>query len=252
MNAKSLKCIIVDDEAFSIELLSDRISFFKNLEVYKTFTNPLDALAEISTSEGIDILFIDIDMPELSGLNLAEKIRHKVRYIVFTTAYPQFALEAFGVKAYDYLLKPIDNLKFVESISRLTSLANEAVPGSTKNDDFIFIKGDLKGKYIKLRPENIVLIYTRSHMVFIETEQEQFKTNDTIRNMESQLLSADKRFLRVHQSNIVNVDKILKIEGNTIYLEHKWEVPIGENYKKTVMEFVKDRLLNPGSINRDQ
>ncbi|RDC55379.1 DNA-binding response regulator [Pedobacter chinensis] len=251
MNIKTLSCIIVDDEAFSIELLSDRISSFKNLKIVKTFTNPLEALAEIGSATEIDILFIDIDMPDLSGLNLAEKVRHKVKYIIFTTAYPQFALEAFGVKAYDYLLKPIDNLKFIESIGRLITLANDSVSTANKKDDFIFIKGDLKGKYIKLMPEEIVLIYTRSHMVFIETTKGQFKTNDTIRNVESKLLPSDKRFLRVHQSNIINVDKILKIEGNTIYLDYKWEVPIGENYKKIVMEFVKEKLLNPGSANRD-
>jgi len=239
MALHKINCAIVDDEPYAIELIRQQIKNLPQLVVTKTFSDPVAALAEISASDNIHILFLDIDMPELSGLDLALKLKNRVKHIVFVTAYPNFALEAFGVRADDYLLKPIEPFRFIESVQNILS----GEPSANLEDPNLFIKGELKGKYLNIQVDEIILIYVKSHLMYIETINGQFKTNETLKHVEERLKTR-KKFLRVHHSNIVNAERIVKVEGNMIYMQGKWEVPISDNYKKEFIELLETKMLN--------
>lgn len=241
MEKQVLKCAIVDDEPFAIELIFNHLSFFSNIEIIATYSNPLLALAELKGFRDVDLLFLDIDMPEISGIDLAKKLQNDIEHIIFTTAHAQYALQAFGVKAYDYLLKPIESSKLIETVGEL--MGRKLKVSKSLDLNFFFIKGDVKGKYLKIDLEDIITIYTKNHQVFIATTDEIIhKVNDTMQNVETRL-KFDRRFFRVHNSNLINLDKIVKIEGNTIYLWNKWEIPIGESFKRPFLDLINSRLL---------
>nr|WP_199158818.1 LytTR family DNA-binding domain-containing protein [Pedobacter sp. ASV2] len=242
--SKKLKCAIIDDEEFAIKLLIEHIEIIHDLIIFKTFTNPLIALANICDTDEIDILFLDIDMPSLSGIDLAAKLIHKVKHVIFTTAHTEYALQAFGVNACGYLLKPINPVRFIETVTRIINIERKNETNRQKNDNLFFIKGDLKGKFIGISPDEIILFYTNDHHINIETTSSQYKTSDTMKNIEERLKD-DERFIRVHQSNIINTEKIVHVDGNTVFLINNWKVPVSEQYKKSLMTFISQKLLNP-------
>jgi len=230
----TLKCAIVDDENFAIELLSDHIKLFQELNVVKSFTDPAEALVKITPEDRIDILFLDIDMPGLSGLELGMRLKSRVKYIIFTTAFSKYALEAFGVRAQDYLLKPIEKIKFIESIQEILELEKRRLPVSK---DLLFVKSNLKGKFVGIKISQVILIYIEGHRLFIVEKNQKYETTESLKNIE-QRLSDNLNFLRIHNSNIVNLEKIIKIEGNTIELEGKYKVPISEKYKPKLINAI--------------
>lgn len=237
----NFKCIIIDDEIASIEALSNYINKMPTLDILGVYTNPLLALAEIKAEDEIDIALLDIDMPEISGIDLASKLEHKVKHIIFTTGHSKYALQAFGVHAFDYLLKPIRFSTFLDCVNAAMQVIQKK--HSDNHTQQFFIKGDVKGRYLAVKAKDIILIYTQGHYAVIETEIAQFRTNETMKNIENRLL-ADGRFLRVHQSNIINIEKILSIDGNIIHLANTWTVSISESYKKSLINIVRRHLLN--------
>ena len=231
----TLKCAIVDDESFAIDLLSDHIKLFPELSLVKTFTNPLTALLNIQRDDEIDILFLDIDMPEITGIELATRLRPHIKYLVFITAFSKYALEAFGVKANDYLLKPIEKKKFIDSMHSLLTL--ESKEKKNRSTELIFVKSNIKGKFVSIKIGEIILIYVEGHKLFIITTNQCYETSDSLKNI-GKKLSAEIRFLKVHNSNIINIEKIIKVEGNTIEMEGKYKVPVSENHKGQLMQAI--------------
>jgi DNA-binding LytR/AlgR family response regulator len=230
-----LKCAIVDDESFAIELLADKLKLFSNLDLVETFTNPELALLKIGEEDSIDILFLDIDMPGMTGLELGAKLRKRVKYLIFTTAFSNYALDAFGVKANDYLLKPIEQIRFIESIQSILSL--ERKRQSTNQSNLLFIKSNLKGKFLSVKLSEVSLIYVEGHKLIMISNDQRYETTESLKNIEARL-SDDIRFLRVHNSNLINIEKIVKIEGNTIELIGRYKVPVSDRYKEKLMSVV--------------
>ena len=230
-----LKCAIVDDESFAIELLSDHIKLFQELSLVKTFTSPVNALLEIKGDDKIDILFLDIDMPEITGLELATKLRSCVKYLIFTTAFSKYALQAFGVKANDYLLKPIDKKSFIESVQSI--IVGESQKKLNRLGELLFIKSNVKGKFVSIKLVDIILMYVEGHKLFIITAEQRYETSESLKNIGDRL-SEYTRFLKVHNSNIINLDKIIKLEGNTIEMEGRYKVPVSENRKAQLLQVI--------------
>lgn len=231
---KKLKCIIVDDEPPAIRLLTKYVEKVSFLELIETFTNPLEALRFIEKNE-IDLLFLDIQMPELTGIQLS-KIINKKTNIIFTTAYAQFALDSYEVSATDYLLKPIAFERFYKAVSKINKEeTSQNVSVSEKKDDFFFFKTDGKNKFSKVFIDDILYIESLKNYISIQLKNEQIITYNTLKNIKESL--PENSFIQTHKSFIVAIKHIDKINNDAVWIQKK-ELPIGNTYKKLFFDVV--------------
>jgi len=242
---KKLHCVIVDDDQHAIDLLRQLIDKHPYLKLIKTYTHPLKALAALVC--GIDILFLDIDMPGMNGIELAGLLRQKVRQLVFVTAHAQFALRAYEVSADQYLIKPLAETDFFKAIERLKHKATPTETGELTQvaDDCLYVKGQLKGYMSRIPKMEITHVSTIKGTNYLEvfTPKRCYKTNLTIRALEEELKD-DARFMRISRSTIIRLASILDIKGNTIILDVKTEVIMGDEYRALFMDYVKNKLSN--------
>jgi len=243
-----LKCVIIDDEQHAIDLLTDYVAELPSLSLYKTFRSPLLALDNISAEDDIDIVFLDINMPGISGIELARSLRNKTKKLIFITAHSQYALDAFDVRADHYLLKPIRLNKFADMVAEIASSLVVSKPAAAAETalpaDFFFIKGDEKSK-IRINIGDIVLVEGLKNYITIYTKNEKFTTYLTMTEVE-QALEADGRFMRVHKSFIIKMEEIRKITGNTIYLNNEKEIILGGSYKDMFNAYLSEYSLKTG------
>lgn len=242
-----IKCYIVDDEAHIIHLLSDYIHKTPGLELIGSEENPLAALHAI-TGEIVcpDVVFADVDMPELSGIDLAGLIRPYTE-VVFATAYPDYALQAFDKNAIDYLVKPVSYERFLQSISRIKarSLSKKVSPPEDE-EPFFYVKSDMKGKMVKVEYDEIIFIEGLQNYVKIHTQREPIVTHLTLKKLQESL--PEKKFSRIHKSFIVNNSRIRVIEGNQITLEDKRTIVIGTSYRESFLRNINKKLLQGSSL----
>jgi DNA-binding LytR/AlgR family response regulator len=240
--AKKYKCMIVDDERHAIELLSDYIQAVPQLELVNTFQDPVAALMAGNSSETYDFIFLDIDMPRLSGLELARSLRSKTTFLVFTTAHPKYAIEAFDVRADHFLLKPIGLNKFALSIDQLLK-SREKVPAAPAcPDSTFFIKSDQKYKLIRICFDDIIAVEGMKNYVLIFTRDTKHIAYLTMKEMED-ALSPTNNFARVHKSFIVAKQHIEAVNGRIIKMKGGLEIPIGDTYRQGFYEYVTGKAL---------
>jgi DNA-binding LytR/AlgR family response regulator len=233
-----IKYVIVDDEPIAHRIIEKYCNDLPHLVKKGNCYNAFEAM-QLLNEQQVDLLFLDINMPKLSGFDLLKTLTNPPKIIV-TTAYKEFALEGYELNVSDYLLKPFSFNRFVKAINKtlLTinkNSSNEALPiqSPSKSHSF-FIKGDKK--YHQVHTEYILFIEAYGHYSKLYLKNEMILTNEKISAFED-LLSEDN-FLRIHKSFIVNVDHIKLIEGNRISIyEHK--IPIGQTYKNNI-----DNLYN--------
>jgi len=235
-----MKCIIIDDEPLAIDVVESYCQALGAVEVVKTFTNALEALDFINNNH-IDLVFSDIEMPNISGIELIKSLEGKVPYFIFTTAYPQYALEGFDLNAVDYLVKPIPFPRFIKAINRVkemiklndvsTSFNFSSAGGETsREDDFIFVKSEYEN--LKIDIKSIKLIQGLKDYLKIHSEDSKpILTLMSFKEIQSKL--PENTFIRVHRSYIVNVNKINSIQKNKIIIKDE-RIPIGESYKSMV------------------
>lgn len=240
MNGK-LNCIVIDDEKHAVELLVDYIETLPNLNLIQAFTDPLKALMNIRIDDHIDVIFIDVDMPGMTGLDLALALRHKTKYLVFTSAHAKYAIDAFGVQANEYLLKPISMSKFALMVNRLLKLDAD-FRRETNNDEFFFIKTDQVQKYIKVNLKDLVAIEGLNNYVKIHTITGMHIAYLTMKELEAKL-DGHSSFIRVQRSFIISTNFINKVEGAFITLSNKLEVPLGATYRKLFFTFLEKKTL---------
>lgn len=231
-----IKCLLVDDEPLAIKLLENHISKIASFEVVATCNNAMKAL-EILNSQTIDLLFLDIKMPSISGIDFLKSLRNPPKTI-FTTAYREYALESYDLDVADYLLKPITFDRFFRAVERYFREV-KPVPISISNNtketkSTIQIKSGTK--YHKLSIANIVYIESLKDYVKIHTSTKSIMSKQKISTLEEKL--APHAFMRVHRSYLVNTNKVTaftthEIELNTI------EIPIGASYKEYVLTILK-------------
>ncbi|MEO9965247.1 MAG: LytTR family DNA-binding domain-containing protein [Reichenbachiella sp.] len=227
-----LKCIIVDDEPLAIEVIESYVDRIESLELVGKFRNAVKAFDFIQSAEAVDLIFLDIQMPKLTGIEFLKTLQHPPK-VIFTTAYREYALEGFELEVMDYLLKPISFDRFMKAVSKVISqtIGSEAEVSANKDgDDFIFFKCDKKN--IKVSLKEILYIESIKDYVKIKTNDKEVVTHQKISVLETKLPVAN--FIRVHRSFIVNIPKIESYSASEVELNDE-SIPIGRNYKQDVM-----------------
>jgi len=226
-----IKCAIIDDEPWAIDLIKSYVEKVDYLQLAFTSENPVQALNLLHTRK-VDLLFLDIQMPEMNGLDLVQVLDPNTRVII-TTAYSEYALQGYEHNVTDYLLKPIEFARFVKAVQKAKQ-SMEALQAVTQLQNpprnFLFIKTD--GKLVKILHEEILFIEGLKDYIAIHTTQDKLISLDSLSNMETLLPSW--QFCRIHKSFIVAINKIETIEKNRVFIkEHV--LPVGEQYKSRFM-----------------
>ena len=235
-----IKCAIVDDEPLAVELLASYAKKIPFLELSGKYSNATDALHGI-TEQPVDLLFLDIQMPELNGLELSKMIPETTR-VVFTTAFNQYAVDGFRVNALDYLLKPISYADFLDASNKALQwfqlVQQQGEPAAAEEIKSIFVKSEYKLLQINL--DDIRYIEGLKDYVKMYTEQSPHPIL-SLMNMKAieQMLPAS-RFIRVHRSFIVQKSKIREIERNRIVFGNVY-IPIGDSYKQAFQDFINNK-----------
>ncbi|MBV6646002.1 MAG: response regulator transcription factor [Cyclobacteriaceae bacterium] len=221
------KCIIIDDEPLAIEVIESYVERFDYLSLLKTFTNPVKAF-EFLGKNPVDLIFMDIQMPQLTGLDLVKSLINKPK-IIFTTAYRDYALEGFELEVTDYLLKPISFDRFVKAITKATSEdAEQATSGK-----YLFLKVDKK--MVKVELEKIRYLESQRDYVKFVTDEKSFCTHMSITEAEHVLPST--QFFRVHRSFIVPKNRIDAYNSSEIEIGSD-HIPVGRNYRPEVLKIL--------------
>jgi len=237
-----LTCYIIDDELHAIKSLINHIEKTPSLQLIGYEHNPIEALSFLKSKDIYpDIVFLDVEMPHLSGIELAALIQGKTT-VVLTTAHPSFALEAFDREVTDYLLKPIPFSRFLKCITRINErLAQEKPKEQNTINNYVYIQTEGKGKLMKLFFQNIIVMESQKNYVAITTSTSKHLTYLTLSELENKLPST---FLRVNKSYVINTDKITHVEGNEVFLEgQKQSIPIGISYKESFLNYVNHHLV---------
>lgn len=235
------KCVIVDDEPLAIHVIEGHVKQTPFLELTATFTHPVKAY-EYLTSNLTDILFIDIHMPDLSGLDLVKDLTDPPA-VVLTTAYDQYALEGFRVDAVDYLVKPVDYPEFLKAANKAKEwvAARRGLDSNIQsNKEFLFIKSEYK--IVRINFNEIRYIQGMSEYVKIYlTQGKPVLSLLSLKSLEAEL--PENRFMRVHKSYIVNLDKISIIERNEIVYDNGTIIPVSPQYKTKFQEFIDKNFM---------
>ena len=238
-----IKCAIVDDEPLAVELLASYVKKIPFLELCGKYNNATDALHGI-TEDAVDLLFLDIQMPELNGLELSKMVPENTR-IVFTTAFDQYAVDGFRVTALDYLLKPISYADFLEACNKaqqwfqLVQQQEESSPAAVAEEiKSIFVKSEYKLLQINL--DDIRYIEGLKDYVKIYTEQSPHPILSLMNMKAIEQMLPTSRFIRVHRSFIVQKSKIREIERNRIVFGDVY-IPIGDSYKQAFQDFINNK-----------
>jgi len=243
------RCIIIDDEVRSIENLTKYIEQFPGLEVLKSYSEPLEALKEISQMEKVDLIFMDVDMPLMTGIELAKMIRHKTDKLIFTTAYSKYAFDAYQSQAEAYLLKPFSFAKFAEEVNRVLPAKKKEFPieNSAKNDDFILVKKkDDQNSIIKVEFKDIIAFESFGNYLKIYSSlyKDAIVSYLTLKDILNVLVEKNiTYFLQVHRAFIISSKHINSINGNMITMTNGMDIQTGGNFRTTVKSMVERDLV---------
>jgi len=236
-----IKCLAIDDEPLALKQLGAYIKKTPFLELVALSKSALDAL-ELMTTNRIDLVFVDINMPDLSGMDFVKSLKDKPG-IIFTTAYSEYAVEGFKVEALDYLLKPIGYEEFLKSALKAKAAfesKDQNYSTAKSNDDHLFVKSEYK--IIRIELSEIKFIESMHEYVKIHLASEKpVMTLISLKSIEEQL--PKERFMRVHRSFIVNKEKIKVVERNRIIFDNNIYIPVSGQYKSAFQDFINKNFL---------
>lgn len=234
-----IRCIIIDDERPARDLIELHLSNCKNFKLVASFVNALQAFTFLQTNK-TDLIFLDIDMPKVSGIELIKSLKVCPK-IILTTAYREYAVEAFELDVLDYIVKPVTQERFLKAISRFSYYAENATSHSKETDTFenayVFFKS---GKdQIKVYLKDILFIEGLRDFVKVHSVNKMFIASERLSYIQEKL--PENKFVRIHKSYIAATDKILSYSSDQITID-KISLPIGRNYRS---DFLK-RITSPG------
>ncbi len=245
---KNLICVAVDDEQLALDKIVYFIQKIPNLELKGTFTNSLEALDFLKKNR-VDVLFLDIQMDDINGLQLIELLKDKPN-IILTTAYSEYAIKSYELEVSDYLLKPISFERFLQSVSRVSDrIYNNEGANSTSEmqkkeipnrSDFILVKTDYQMQ--KVAFDDILFVEGMKDYLRIVMPNKRIMTLQTFKNMIYVL--PKNQFARIHKSFIISIDKIKAIERNHVIINNE-RIPIGESYKTEFFDKLKELGILP-------
>ena len=238
----TIRCIAIDDEKLALDLIEDDILKVPFLQLVKKCKSGMEAM-ETLQAEKIDLLFLDIQMPDISGIQFLKSLPHKP-LVIFTTAYEKYALEGFELDVVDYLLKPYSFERFLKAVNKVHEHIQFVEKNSTRSDTeevtfsskFLFVKSDYK--LVKIEISEIQYIESLKDYVKIVSGDKPVVTLSSMKAIEEKLVAPD--FIRVHRSYMVNLRKIHYIQRNYIKVGDK-EIPIGDNYKESFLQLINKK-----------
>ena len=234
----AFKCIIVDDEPPATRILENYIGKVNFLENTGVFNDSLKALEFINT-QAVDVIFLDIQMPQLTGLQISRIISKDIK-VIFTTAYHDFALEGFELNAVDYLLKPISFERFYQAVSKLNTESKTIVSSQNNSPDFLFIKTDGKNKFQKIFLNDILYVESLQNYVCIHTSKQQIITHSSLKNVIESLPEND--FIQIHKSHVISLQHIESTDNFSVFVNGK-ELPIGATFKDAFFDKIEENKI---------
>ncbi len=228
-----MKCIIVDDEPLAIEILENYTARVDHLQLVATFRNAISAFTFLQQNK-VDLIFLDIQMPKLTGIDFLKTLRYPPQ-VIFTTAYRDYALDGFDLEIVDYLLKPISFDRFLKAVGKASPRpeGKEVAAPVHAKDEFLYFKVDKK--MVKCRVADILIIESSKDYVKVKTADKEIITQQKISYLEDNL--PKDKFLRIHRSFIINLDKVDAFSAADVDLGTH-QIPIGRNYKSEVIRIL--------------
>jgi len=226
-------CIAIDDDFSSLEILKDYISLTPDLKLLKTFTNPLNALKEIQKLDHIDIVFIDVEMPEANGIEISQQFRDKISKLVLVTGFKSHLSTV--PDADGCLLKPFPFSRFTNTLQKIIGVENKLHLVEDEKSKYLIVKqAKAKRKVSRIRYREIMYIEGFGNYIKIHTHSESIQVYDTLQRL--QILAENNGFVRCHHSFIVAEDLITEVQSKFIVLKEGHKIPIGRNYKNYFLE----------------
>jgi len=225
-----IKCVIIDDEPLAIKVLLNYFENFADFEILKTFNNSLEGL-EFINANNVDAVFLDINMPMMTGFELISLLEKKPR-IIITTAFREFAAESYDLEVLDYLVKPIPLPRFIKCIHKIEAehnLKNNIKIENHHSEPHLFIKVDKK--MVKINIDEILFVEGMKEYIKVVTAEKTYITHKSLTSLTEELPA--ERFMRIHKSYTIALNKVKSIEGNRIQIA-SYTIPIGRNYSKDV------------------
>ena len=225
-----IRCLVIDDEELARLLLDNYISRLPSLELAGKCKDPMEAI-QLMQEQPIDLLFLDIQMPGLTGIEFLRTLKQKP-LVIFTTAYPDYAIEGYSLDVIDYLLKPFGFERFVQAVNKATELLQlkSSTNGPAESKDFILVKSEHKIHRIKF--DDIRFIQSMREYVAYYLPTGRILSLNSLKSLEAELPS--DRFIRIHKSYMVAIKKVDTLEGNMVHIG-KEKLPIGASYREEVL-----------------
>jgi two-component system, LytTR family, response regulator len=239
-----LNCIIIDDEQFSVDAILKYIQLLPRLNILAIYNNPLKALECVSAESNIDLIFMDIDMPFITGIELARTLRSKTNKLIFTTSHSKYAFDAFEVDGDAYLLKPFSFSKFSSTILKLFPNNSIATFQDTSELDYFLVKNKEEDlRIVKVGYKDVIAFESSHNYLKIHLASNKILTAYlTIKDI-LELLGSRKEFKQFHRAFVISTDCINYIEGNTIRMTNNLSFTVGESYRENFNFYLSGKLL---------
>jgi two-component system LytT family response regulator len=237
-----MKCLVIDDEPAAIQVLESYVIRVPALQLEASFVDPVKALHYVQNNE-VDLLFLDLNMPDLNGIHFLDLLKGKAK-VILTTAYTEFALDGFKYDVVDYLCKPIDFKDFLRAVQKVEERIQAGSNRATLSiQDFILVKSDHKGKYIRVALAEIIFIETyRNYVTLFLRGDRKVLTLISMKELAEKLPS--NHFIRVHKTYMVGLEYLSMIDGGEVILHHTVvRIPIGSTYRDAFFDRLDKRFM---------
>lgn len=237
------KCIIIDDDRYAIDSLAAYINAMPNLELVKSYESPVKALVDFQDIPPVDLILLDIHMPQMTGIQLSKSIRSKTQKLIFTTSYTQYGYEAFEVEADGYLLKPFTLQKFMATVTKTLADLKFLPPAGPEMEEYFFVKNKHEQhRLVKVWHRDIVAVESQQNYVLLHTVQKKVLTYMSLREI-ARTLTKYPDFVQFQRSFIIAKSHIESITGNSVRMDNGLEFTVGDVYRNSFQQFIQNKLL---------